>query len=289
MGTITYDGYWTGTYDQEKHEFRVDTFVAAPTTITFSGESLIPGQQLTDPSLYYFGYADALGEPDLLAAASGNTLPVRMYSNITTLKKGERVPTQAANWPCLLAGTLVATPVGAVPVESLRPGDQVLTPEGDAVTIRWVGRRSAITVFAGPDAVPVVIRAGALTDGVPSTDLCVSQDHAVLIDGLLANARALVNGSSITIAVDPPAQLDYYHLEFDRHRLIVANGAPVESFVDDVSRETFDNVDEWRALSLTPLVADALPFRKVKSVRQLPPHTSERLAERAAQLHPVWA
>jgi hypothetical protein len=135
MGTITYDGYWTGTYDQEKHEFRVDTFVAAPTTITFSGESLIPGQQLTDPSLYYFGYADALGEPDLLAAASGNTLPVRMYSNITTLKKGERVPTQAANWPCLLAGTLVATPVGAVPVESLRPGDQVLTPEGDAVTI----------------------------------------------------------------------------------------------------------------------------------------------------------
>jgi hypothetical protein len=56
----------------------------------------------------------------------------------------------------------------------------------------------------------------------------------------------------------------------------------VESFVDDVSRANFDNVDEWYALNLSPLPAEPLPYVKVKSARQLPTETASRLRERAA-------
>jgi hypothetical protein len=66
------------------------------------------------------------------------------------------------------------------------------------------------------------------------------------LDGLLIPAVALVNGTSI---VQEPAATDliYYHVELDRHSVIYAEGAPSESFVDDDSRETFDNANDYWA------------------------------------------
>jgi hypothetical protein len=285
VGTVTFAGYWTGVYDQEKHIFRLDTFVTEETTINWTGD-LIPSDQVAvaGTPTYYFGYSETTGGTDLLVTNDPLGFPVRMYSNDPNLVPKEKVTTQAANWPCLLAGTLVATPAGERRVEDLRPGDLVLTPRAEAVTIRWIGRRSAIAMFAGPGAVPVRIQAGALSDGIPAQDLFVSPDHAILIEGVLANAHALVNGSTIAPMTDPPERIDYYHLELDRHRLIVTNGTPVESFVDDVSRELFDNVDEWIALGVEPLAADPHPHLKVKSARQLPAAIAIRLADRAQSL-----
>ncbi|MBL4556858.1 MAG: Hint domain-containing protein [Rhodobacteraceae bacterium] len=39
---------------------------------------------------------------------------------------------------CFVAGTLIATPAGAVPVEGLRPGDLVETWDQGAQPVRWV-------------------------------------------------------------------------------------------------------------------------------------------------------
>src|SRR5689334_3797963 len=43
---------------------------------------------------------------------------------------------------CLVAGTLIRTPDGDVPVESLKIGDLVLTADRGAMPVKWVGRQS---------------------------------------------------------------------------------------------------------------------------------------------------
>ncbi len=43
--------------------------------------------------------------------------------------------------PCFVAGTLIRTPDGDVPIESLRPGDLVLTLDDGPQPLRWVGSR----------------------------------------------------------------------------------------------------------------------------------------------------
>jgi len=140
--------------------------------------------------------------------------------------------------PCFMAGTRIATPAGEVTVEALRPGDRVLTPSGPR-PVRWIGRRgyAAPVVARNGQLRPVHIRTNALADGVPRRDLLVSPQHALFLDGWLVLAVALVNGASITRAADGPVR--YFHLELDRHDVLLAEGAPAESFFDGGHRDLF--------------------------------------------------
>lgn len=185
---------------------------------------------------------------------------------------------------CLLAGTLVATPSGTERVEYLGIGDLVLTADGRTVPIRWIGRQVRSGDAVGIDAVPVTISAGALGENQPVEDLHVSPDHAVLVGGFLVTAEALMDGVTIKRMAEERESISYYHLEFDAPELIIANGAVVESFVDSVSRQAFDNYDEWVALGLPGQAeGEALPLR-VKSARQLPPSVVEIMAARRQEL-----
>ena len=65
---------------------------------------------------------------------------------------------------------------------------------------------------------------------------------------MLIAARDLVNGASIFQEQEVREDLTYVHLEFDSHEIIFAEGTPVESFVDDDSRDTFDNAWEYALL-----------------------------------------
>jgi hypothetical protein len=47
---------------------------------------------------------------------------------------------------------------------------------------------------------------------------------------------------------DAAGPVDYFHLELDSHDVILAEGAPSESFVDNDNRAMFDNADEYHAL-----------------------------------------
>jgi len=145
---------------------------------------------------------------------------------------------------CLAAGTRILTPDGDVPVETLTAGDEVLILRGnsDAVaSVIWAGRRRIdLSRHPRPERVmPVRIQAGALGPGLPEHDLLLSPDHRLFIDGHLIEARTLVNGATI-IQDDSFRQMTYHHIELERHDIILAEGVPVETYLDCGNRHMFE-------------------------------------------------
>ena len=186
---------------------------------------------------------------------------------------------------CFMAGTAILTPAGAVPVELLAIGDLVTTAEGGATPIRWIGRQTVSTRFADPlRALPIRITADAIAEALPARDLLCSPDHAVLVDGVLVQAAALVNGTTIRREATVPEIFTYWHIECDGHELILAEGLPAETFIDNADRLAFDNWAEHQALFPDGKRVVELPLPRAKARRQVPLAIRERLARRAAQI-----
>ncbi|WP_294540784.1 Hint domain-containing protein [uncultured Rhodoblastus sp.] len=186
---------------------------------------------------------------------------------------------------CFMAGTRILTPEGEAPVETLSRGDLVLTAEGQARPVLWVGRQTIAARFVDPVRNwPIRIAAGALAENAPSRDLLVSPEHAVLVEEVLVNAGALVNGTSIRRESAVPESFVYYHVELEEHALILAENVPAETFVDNVDRRHFDNWAEHEALYPDGRGIAELPLPRAKAQRQLPASIRQALAVRAAAL-----
>jgi hypothetical protein len=184
---------------------------------------------------------------------------------------------------CFMPGTLIRTPSGEAAVEHLSIGDEVLTSDGEIRRVKWIGRQTVSRRFADPLRVlPVRLKAGALAHGVPCRDLCVSPDHGLLVDGMLVNAGALVNGTTITRASDVPEIFTYYHVELRDHCLILAENTPAETFIDNVDRMAFDNWAEHEALYPDVGPIAEMACARAKAARQVPLSTRERIATGAA-------
>lgn len=151
--------------------------------------------------------------------------------------------------PCYCRGTLIRTQDGDRPVENLSIGDLIVTAGGEALPLKWIGRRSyrGWPAAGNADVQPILFKAGSIADHVPARDLYVSPEHAMFLDGMLVPAFHLVNGISI-LKTSGIEEIDYFHLEFDRHVIIIAENALAESFVDDESRMLFHNAAEYPRL-----------------------------------------
>jgi hypothetical protein len=187
--------------------------------------------------------------------------------------------------PCFCKGTRIATARGNRRVEALRIGDLVKTARGEFKPIRWIGTRSYDARFIAGNhlALPVRIRRHALGWNVPSRDLYVSPDHALCEGGVLVHAWRYINGVSITQA-PAQGQVEYFHIELDRHETIFANNTPVESFLDTGCRDRFHNARTapWAApmTPCLPRVEDGYYLARLKAridaragiapVRQMP-------------------
>lgn len=167
------------------------------------------------------------------------------YFSNTPLTAGEDIPINPDDFVvCFLEGTLITTADGEVPVETLRAGDLVLTASqpGGLRPVAWVGHtRIRLDRHPNPrNVAPILIRAGALGDGIPHRDMAVSPEHGIFLDGHLVPARLLVNGRSILQDFSRP-EITYWHVELERHGLLVSEGAWTESYLDDGNRRFFDN------------------------------------------------
>lgn len=145
--------------------------------------------------------------------------------------------------PCLCAGTRIATVRGSVPVEDLQPGDRVITADGPPAVLRRVMSRKipARKLARNPKLLPVRISAGALGPGIPSRDIWASRQHRFLVSSpvvkrMLGQQEALLAAIRLTqlkgVFVDAKAQdVTYFHLIFDQHQIVFADGAATESLL----------------------------------------------------------
>ena len=150
---------------------------------------------------------------------------------------------------CYCRGTLILTDKGEVAVEDLAIGDAVATASGEARPIKWIGRRSygGRFIMGRKDILPICFKAGSLGEVLPRRDLFISPHHAMYLEGVLIEARDLVNGVSI-VQAEQVEEVEYFHIELDSHDVIIAEGAPSETFLDDNSRAMFHNAHEYSAL-----------------------------------------
>ena len=167
---------------------------------------------------------------------------------------------------CFARGTLIETSVGEKPIETLRVGDMVRNAAGDLVPLRWISSSQydyGQLVFV-PKLRPVCIPAGYFGRGAPHSDLWVSRQHRIVVHGWAAELytgqeAVFIPASHLMGAPQVPGPdwlggVEYFHLLFDRHEILLSNGLQSESLF--VGKEALDSVGPEARLELQALLDD---------------------------------
>lgn len=142
---------------------------------------------------------------------------------------------------CFVRGTLIETTQGPIPVEHLQAGHSILTSDSGHKPLRIAMSRklSADELRQNANLRPIRITAGALGNGLPERDLLVSRQHRMVVSSkiterMFGEPEVLVAAIRLTelpgVFIEPePRAVEYFHLLFDQHEIIFAEGAPTES------------------------------------------------------------
>ncbi len=200
-----------------------------------------------------------------------------------------------ANITCFTPGTLIECDTGVRRIEDLEVGDRVSSTTNGTdslVQIRWIGRRHVHQedLLKNPKLYPVRILAGALGGGLPKRDLLVSRQHRMLVSSKIVQrmtgaSEALVPAITLTqlpgVYVDKSVEsVTYYHLLFDQHEVICAEGAETESlFLGPIAINALSHEARWEIFELFPdlkkIDGGVAPARKFVSGQK-----GKRLVER---------
>lgn len=142
---------------------------------------------------------------------------------------------------CFAAGTLIATPAGDVPVETIKSGDLVTTLDHGPQPVRWVHSDTCHLDGFALDAKPILIAAGSLGAGRPAADMIVSPQHRILLGGggqlqqhfktqVFAPAKSLTSLPGIR-HLNGKQQITWVHFACDRHEVVFANGCLTETLL----------------------------------------------------------
>lgn len=193
---------------------------------------------------------------------------------------------------CFCGGTMILTPDGYREIATLAAGDLILTDEGEAKPIVWVGSSevSVTELLRAPERWPVRIAAHAIAPGVPFSDLLVSAQHRVVLAD--TTAELLFGEDSVLVAakhlvgfmadwVKPVAAVTYHHILLECHDMVISNGLATESLQPSI--RSFSGMSDEARRSLADAVSDgALSeyFRRKDALRSLKPHEARVLAGR---------
>ena len=219
----------------------------------------------------------------------------RTHSLTTTDHGIPYAPSPPPAVPCFAAGTMIDTMPGPRAVESLEPGDMVLTRDAGYRPLRWIGGThvDAAGLDLQPNLRPILIRAGTLAPGVPARPLRVSPQHRILVrspiarrmfgeDEILVAARHLAGLPGIEV-LNPALGVTYYHLLFDGHQIVRSDGAWSESlFTGPQAMRAVGEEARAEIFALFPELADP-GFRPLGARRLLNGREGRQLARRHAK------
>ena len=142
---------------------------------------------------------------------------------------------------CFMKGTQITTPTGPRAVETLKPGDHVVTLDHGAQPIRWTRSDTHALEESTTDDKPILIKAGALGTGLPIQDLIVSPQHRILVGGAgklrkVFTTEAFAPAKSLTSLpgirqMKGKTQISWIHFACDRHEVVFANDCLSESLL----------------------------------------------------------
>lgn len=135
---------------------------------------------------------------------------------------------------CFVRGTRIETADGAMAVEDIADGTLIATADNGLQPVRRVLSKRV----SGTGALaPIRIASGVFGN---LRDLLVSPHHRMVVSGwqaelLTGEPEVLVAAGDLAIGSDrihrdPAETVEYFHLLFDRHEIIFAEGAATESY-----------------------------------------------------------
>ncbi len=255
--TVSYLDYTDANDDGWLTTFGADSINGQDITGIYNGDTVtvsINGTNVTITGVTFY----TAGGGRYFTPTDGTNLSNATFVSSTWVNWPNFVTITNLGPPCFVAGTMIMTDRGERPVEDLRPGDLVETLDHGLQPLRWVGRSP--TDASGRYA-PVLFRAGAIGN---SRELRVSPQHRMLLRGwraelyfgepeVLVPARHLVDGRQVLRA--PAKRVDYHHILFDRHEIVISDGAPSESFFPGDYILLTDRQTQAELLALFPELA----------------------------------
>ncbi len=192
----------------------------------------------TDLTAFYTNLPELrndLSDDGILNQSVGDFLDNTALGGSITITGVQRsgLATDTTGVVCFVRGTLIHTLRGRIPIEDVRPDDRVQTRDDGVQAVRWTGSRR---VAAKGQLAPVRIRSGVMGN---DRDLLVSPQHRMLLRGwrpelftgepeALAAATMLIDGRGIL--QQEGGVVEYFHILFDRHQIILAENCWSESF-----------------------------------------------------------